>query len=149
MDNTLNDLKAALNAGIVKLIFEKKDGSMRTAMATTKADLIPQPTTKKFHVTDIKWDNVVDDVAIDVDLPTEADVILDLADIDGFSQDEVNDVVIDDLTEKFGFLIEGCNIAEAPKRQHPKKDGIVTFVDVDKTAWRSCNFSQVCSWESV
>lgn len=147
MDNTLNDLKAALNAGIVKLIFEKKDGSMRTAMATTKADLIPQPTPKKFHVTDIKWDNIVDDVVIDVDLPTEADVILNLADIDGFSQDEVNDIVIDDLTEKFGFLIAGCNIAEAPKRQHAVKDDVVTFVDVDKKAWRSCNFSQVRSWE--
>lgn len=147
MDNKLNGLKAALNAGIVKLVFEKKDGTMRTAMATTKADLIPQPTTKRFLVTDIKWDNVVDDVVIDVNLPSEAEVTMDVADVNGFSDDEVNDIIVDHLTEKYGFLIEGCNIADAPKRKHAVKDGMLTFVDVDKNAWRSCNFSQVCSWE--
>ena len=146
MDNKLNDLKAALNAGIVKLIFEKKDGTMRTAMATTKADLIPQQP-KKFIVTDIQWDTVIDDVAVDADLPTEATVNVDAADIDGLLEDEVDDFIVDCLTEKYGFLIEGCIITEAIKRRHAPKDGMLTFVDVDKKAWRSCNFSQVRSWE--
>lgn len=147
MSTNITDLKSALNAGTVKLVFEKKDGTERTAMATTKADMLPQPATKKFHVTNIKWDNVIDGVAVDADLPTEADVILDIDDIKGLSEDEVNDVVIDNLTEKFWFLIEGCNVAEAPKRH--AKEGMVTFVDIDKKAWRSCNFSQVRSWEAV
>lgn len=149
MENKLNDLKAALNAGTVKLVFEKKDGSMRTAMATTKAELVPQPTTMKFLATDIKWDNVIDGVAIEVDLPTEAEVDVDLDDIKSFSDDEVNDIIINHLTEKFCFLIEGCKIEPAPKKQRAVKDGMVTFVDLDKKAWRSCNFSQVRSWEIV
>lgn len=146
MDNKLNDLKAALNAGIVKLIFEKKDGTIRTAMATTKADLIPQPP-KKFIVTDIRWDTVVDDVAVDVDLPTEATVNVDATDIDGLLDDEIDDFIVDRLTEKYGFLIEGCIVTESIKRRHTPKDGMLTFVDVDKKAWRSCHFSQVRSWE--
>lgn len=147
--NKLDDLKAAMKDGVVKLIFEKKDGTKRTAMATTKADFVPQPTTKRFVVTDIEWDKEVDGEIVDVDLPETAEVILDIADIEGLPEDEVNDIVVDELTEAKGFLINYCHVEEAPKKRHSTKDGVITFVDVDKKAWRSCNFSQVLSWEKA
>ena len=150
MDNKLNDLKAALNAGIVKLVFEKKDGTKWTAMATTRPDFIPQPQTKKFLVTGIKWDTVVDGEQLDVDLPKTADVIVNSADIAGAeSKDEVDYVIVDILTEKFGFLVECCNVQEVTKQPRAKNDNVVTFVDTEKKAWRSCNFSQVISWENA
>lgn len=80
---------------------------MRNATTLSKSDV------KKFIVTSIRWDKESDDEVIDVDLPETVEVILDIADIVGLSTDEVNDLVIDGLTEKFCFLIEGCNVAEA------------------------------------
>ena len=82
-------------------------------MKDTTSNKVSQPTTKKFIVTGIEWDKEVDGEIVDVDLPETAEVILDAADVEGLPEDEVNDIVVDSLTDKFGFLVNCCYVDEA------------------------------------
>lgn len=75
----------------------------------SKAKTKKSPVRPTFKVTKIKWDDVVDGVKLDADLPEEATVTLDPEDV-SLTLEEQHDAVIDALTELHGFLIEGCVI---------------------------------------
>lgn len=64
-----------------------------------------------FNAKQIQWDTEVDGEMFDVDLPAEADVVLNDDDVKSMTEEEQHDYVIDVLTEKFGFLISGCVIS--------------------------------------
>lgn len=83
-------------------------------MEDTVSNKVSQPTAKKFIVSGIEWDKEVDGEIVDVDLPETAEVILDADDVEGLLEDEVNDFVVDSLTDKWGFLINCCYVDEAP-----------------------------------
>lgn len=141
-------LKSLMKQGIVKFKFQKKDGTERVAYGTMKPELCPKTDRQvKFKATDIKWDKEVDGETLDVKLPESDTVSFAESDIAGMCEDDIHTWVIDILSERHSFLIEGCKVEKVEKQPKKLAPGTIFFADKERGGYRSCNESQLLSFE--
>ena len=138
-------LKSLMKQGIVKFKFQKKDGTERVAYGTTKPELCPKTVGHDtYDITCIEWDIDAQEKNGDVvKLPTRCKVKIpsDIPD------DEIESELSEALTEKYGICHNGFAYAKIEKQPKKLAPGTIFFADKERGGYRSCNESQLLSFE--
>lgn len=72
--------------------------------------IIYDPDGKKYLASDIEWDTDGEEVD---GLPTDVTIVFDPDANDCIDQDEINEKLVDILSDEYGWLIDFCHIEEA------------------------------------
>ena len=141
-------LKSLMKQGIVKFKFQKKDGTERVAYGTTKPELCPKTVSyDTYDITCIEWD--LDDwdseqaSKIREGLPTRCKVKIP-SDVPA---DEIESELSEALTAEYGFCHNGFAYAKLEKQPKKLAPGTIFFADKERGGYRSCNESQLLSFE--
>lgn len=141
--------REALKNGEVLFSYTKKDGTVREARGTLKAELLPpaKAPTVKFVCTKINWNT---DGRGTCNLPECMVIELDEMYVEEeLKNDELlEEAIADELSDRSGFCVLDYEYVRREKRA-PKKlaDGTIFYYDLDKAAFRSFDESQLLSWE--
>lgn len=135
--NTIKKFREALRNGEVKFTYVKKNGEKREARGTMKSDLLPKvEPVRKFDCSDIVWANPGD-----IKLPKRATVCI--AESSCNDEDGLDDVVLEALEERFGYVVESFNYEEKQIGEKKLPKGSIFYFDLDKKGYRSFNESQL------
>ena len=138
----ITKFREALRKGEVKFTYTKKDGTKRPARGTICESLLPKSEpVRKFDCSDIVWANPGD-----IKLPKRATVCI--AESSCNDEDGLDDVVLEALEERFGYVVESFNYEEKQIGEKKLPEGSVFYYDLDKQGYRSFNESQLVEWHN-
>lgn len=138
----ITKFREALHKGEVKFTYTKKDGTKRPARGTICESLLPKSEpVRKFDCSDIVWANPGD-----IKLPKRATVCI--AESSCNDEDGLDDVILEALEERFGYVVESFNYEEKQIGEKKLPEGSVFYYDLDKHGYRSFNESQLVEWHN-
>jgi len=134
--------KKALKEGVVSFAYEKRDGSIRNAKGTLNGKLIPAAEeTVAFKCSDIQWDCDTNEQL--EALPKKATVKLDAKVASELTEEGIESLLTDALTEEFGFCLYSFEYAKAERKPKKLAEGTIFYYDTEKLGFRSFNESQL------